>query len=51
MRGTLDADGRFQPAGLQESHALFSLSRANALVRVPPGVVWPAGGHVRVHLL
>jgi molybdopterin molybdotransferase len=48
VRGSVEADGRFQPAGLQESHALFSLSRANALVRVPPGVAWPAGSAVRL---
>lgn len=30
-------EGRFEPVGLQESHALYSLSRANALVCVAPG--------------
>ena len=34
VRGQL-AEGRFTPIGRQESHALYGLSRANALVRVP----------------
>jgi molybdopterin molybdotransferase len=29
-------DGRFSPTGVQQSHALFSLSRANALLRMEP---------------
>jgi molybdopterin molybdotransferase len=38
VRGIFDAASRtFQPAGLQESHALASLSRANALLRVDSG--------------
>ena len=36
IRGQIVA-GRFTPIGRQESHALYGLSRANALVRVPPG--------------
>jgi molybdopterin molybdotransferase len=36
VRGQL-ADGKFTQIGRQESHALYGLSRANALVRVPPG--------------
>ena len=35
--------GKFTPVGLQESHALFSLSRANALLRVAPGETLPGG--------
>jgi molybdopterin molybdotransferase len=35
VRGVL-LDGRFEPVGRQESHALFGLSRANALIRVAP---------------
>lgn len=48
MRGTIDASGAFHPGGLQESHALFSLSRANALLRMPPGAEWEAGRSVVV---
>ena len=36
VRGQLHA-GKFAAVGRQESHALYGLSRANALVRVPPG--------------
>jgi molybdopterin molybdotransferase len=31
------AGGRFTQTGRQESHALYGLSRSNALLRVPPG--------------
>lgn len=48
LRGTLDAAGRFGPAGRQESHALFALSRSRALVRLEPGETVPAGAPVRV---
>ena len=51
LRGRLDEDGAFRPDGLQESHALFSLSRATAMLRVPPGAEWPEGREVRVHPL
>jgi molybdopterin biosynthesis enzyme len=37
--------------GRQESHALFGLSRANALLRVAPHVRLAAGTTVRVALL
>ena len=36
VRGRV-TDGKFSPVGRQESHALYGLSRANALLRVPPG--------------
>jgi len=36
IRGRLE-HGMFTPAGRQESHALFGLSQANALLRVAPG--------------
>lgn len=36
LRGRL-RDGEFAPSGLQESHALFGLSQANALLRLEPG--------------
>jgi molybdopterin molybdotransferase len=29
-------NGKFTPTGVQQSHALFSLSRANALLRMEP---------------
>jgi molybdopterin molybdotransferase len=35
--------GKFAPVGRQESHALFGLSRANALLRVAPGETLPQG--------
>ncbi|MFN0128393.1 MAG: gephyrin-like molybdotransferase Glp [Verrucomicrobiales bacterium] len=49
VRGVLDAKGGFRSAGLQESHALLSLSRSNALLRVPPGAQWEAGRAVMIH--
>lgn len=45
VRGLL-RDGTFAPVGRQESHALFGLSRANSLVRVPAGMTLPAGAGV-----
>jgi molybdopterin molybdotransferase len=42
VRGQL-RDGRFTAVGRQESHALYGLSRANSLVRVPPNEVVPVG--------
>ena len=40
LRGTLDGHARsFAPAGPQQSHALFALSRSRALVRVEPETV------------
>jgi molybdopterin molybdotransferase len=50
VRGQL-AGGRFTPIGRQESHALYSLSRANALLRVPPGETATSGASVSVILL
>lgn len=38
VRGRLES-GRFVPLGLQQSHALFGLSQANALQRLEPGEV------------
>ena len=40
--------GEFTPVGRQESHALYGLSRANALLRVPPGEVFPSGTTVPI---
>ena len=48
LRGVLDpSSGAFAPVGRQESHALFALSRSDALVRVEPGQTVPAGAPVR----
>ncbi|MEA3188267.1 MAG: molybdopterin molybdotransferase [Chthoniobacter sp.] len=42
FRGKISG-GEFAPFGRQESHALFSLSQSNALVRLAPGERLPAG--------
>jgi molybdopterin molybdotransferase len=47
VRGRLE-DGRFLQVGRQESHAVFGLSRANALLRVLPGQNLTAGAPVMV---
>jgi molybdopterin molybdotransferase len=47
VRGQL-ADGRFSVVGRQESHALYGLSRANALLRVPPDETFRSGATVPV---
>jgi molybdopterin molybdotransferase len=43
--------GKFTPVGRQESHALYGLSRANALLRVPPGEIFPKGAAVPILIL
>lgn len=50
LRGRL-CQGEFQPVGLQQSHALFALSQANALLRLGEGEELAAGSEVRVLLL
>ena len=50
LRGRLE-DEVFTVTGRQESHALFGLSRANALLRVAPHARLAAGTIVRVALL
>jgi len=50
LRGHLD-DGVFALTGRQESHALFGLSRANALLRVAGGEKFPVNAIVPVELL
>jgi molybdopterin molybdotransferase len=50
LRGYLEA-GRFMPFDNQESHALFALSRANALVQVGAGQRIPESQTVEVFLL
>lgn len=42
IRGRL-VEGKFAAVGRQESHALYGLSRANALLRVAPGETLPGG--------
>jgi molybdopterin molybdotransferase len=49
LRGAL-RDGIFNIIGRQESHALFGLSRASALLRVAPGCRWEEGAAVMVEL-
>src|ERR1043166_7664733 len=50
MRGKFE-DGKFQPVGRQESHALFGLSQANALLRLAPGDDIKRGALVQVQLV
>jgi molybdopterin molybdotransferase len=47
IRGQL-LGGRFSPVGRQESHALYGLSRSNALLRVPVGEAFRRGDRVPV---
>jgi molybdopterin molybdotransferase len=49
LRGRL-SDGVFTVTGRQESHALFGLSRANALLRLAPGQKIASGAVVSVEL-
>ena len=42
------ADKKFTPIGRQESHALYGLSRANALLRVPAGGSFRDGSRVPI---
>jgi len=49
LRGRLH-DGAFTVTGRQESHALFGLSRANALLRLAGGAKLGAGANVSVEL-
>jgi molybdopterin molybdotransferase len=50
FRGEL-ADGAFTVIGRQESHAIFGLARANALLRVRPEARLSAGSEVEVLLI
>ena len=47
IRGQL-REGRFNPIGRQESHALYGLSRSNALLRLPAGETFGQGERVPV---
>jgi len=49
LRGKFDA-GSFAPIGRQESHALFGLSEANALLRVESGKSLKAGDGVEIEI-
>ena len=49
IRGRLK-DGEFRPVGRQESHAVFGLSRSNALLRVPANSQLRAGEIVEVEI-
>ena len=49
LRGVLK-NGHFTVTGLQQSHALFALSQANALLRLEPGQQVAAGSAVEVLL-
>lgn len=49
VRGRLER-GEFTPVGRQESHALFGLSQANALLRLAVGQSFRAGDIVRVQV-
>lgn len=49
FRGEL-RDGTFQPIGRQESHALYGLSRSNALLRVGAGQKIANGATISVYL-
>lgn len=49
LRGIL-ADGKFSPVGRQESHALYGLSRSNALLRIAAGENLRAGQGVSVRI-
>lgn len=50
LRGMVQA-GVFTAQGLQQSHALFALSQANALLRLEPGADLPAGSAAQALLL
>ena len=47
VRGWL-GQGKFTPVGRQESHALYGLSRSNALLRLAPGETFSGGATVSV---
>jgi molybdopterin molybdotransferase len=49
LRGSL-RDGVFTPVGRQESHAVYGLSRSDALLLIPPGATINRGETARVFL-
>ncbi|HYF37547.1 MAG TPA: hypothetical protein VD994_19755, partial [Prosthecobacter sp.] len=50
VRGLL-REGRFAAQGLQQSHALFALSQANALLRLEPGADLQSGSMAEALLI
>ena len=50
LRGNIEG-GRFNPQGVQQSHALFALSQSNALLRMEPETSLDAGAEVIVLLV
>jgi molybdopterin molybdotransferase len=48
VRVRVDASGQVRPSGVQASHVLLSLARANGLVDVPAETVMPIGTQVPV---
>jgi molybdopterin molybdotransferase len=48
IRVTVDGAGQVRSAGMQGSHVLSSLARANGLVNVPPETLLPIGASVPV---
>lgn len=48
LRGRIDAQGQFLPVGMQQSHAIFGLSRANAMARLEAEQSVAAGEELRV---
>ncbi len=48
VRGRIDAEGRFSPVGMQQSHAIFGMSRASAMLRLDAEGKVEAGETVRV---
>jgi molybdopterin molybdotransferase len=50
LRGRING-GKFSPVGLQQSHALLSLSRSEALLRLEPRQVLQPGDAVHLWLM
>lgn len=50
LRGRV-VDGKFTMMGVQQSHALFGLSQADALLRLEPGAVLQAGAEAFVSIV
>ena len=48
VRGRLNGEARFSPVGMQQSHAIFGMSRANAMCRLGAGAKIRTGDAVEV---
>lgn len=49
LRGRFDvSEGSFESVGLQKSHGMLGMSKANGIARIPPGADLAAGGEVEV---